>query len=328
MGRSLLQHFRKPFERILNGARYSFPHVRARRPREQAFAELIGVPIMVQARPYVERVVEFRPFACSDFIIPVLTKLCPPGEKMDSLPSISSSVWLQICPDVPAECPAMVMFLIQIGRLAESLDDRCRREKLNKPNAGRPSVDLDEALRIAMPVWSAEEEYLIMKVTLNAIDVLRRWMRRPRRRRAAGETLPPTQQPEPNQAAKVKTARKTKRSTLTSNNNKETAKAARLAATSEAPPSIDSSSRTSNSKASRRGSTRKVQGSASSPSVTAPNPAAAVGGGAKEDNQAAVTAAANEGEQHESTRARQRLEQAKVLDKKVEASREEGGGGN
>lgn len=38
---------------------------------------------MVQARPYAERVTEFRPFACSDFIIPMLTKLCPPGEKMD-----------------------------------------------------------------------------------------------------------------------------------------------------------------------------------------------------------------------------------------------------
>lgn len=38
---------------------------------------------MVQTRPYAERVAEFRPFACSDFIIPMLTKLCPPGEKMD-----------------------------------------------------------------------------------------------------------------------------------------------------------------------------------------------------------------------------------------------------
>ncbi|CAN0028454.1 unnamed protein product [Ectocarpus sp. 6 AP-2014] len=304
---------------------------------------------MVQARPYAERVAEFRPFACSDFIIPMFTKLCPPGEKMDrwlgnaKVPvAVTMHDFMQgvkeVCPDVPAECPAMVVFLIQIGRLAESLDDQCRREKLNKPNAGRPSVDLDEALRIAMPVWSAEEEYLIMKVTLNAIDILRRWMRRPRRRRAAGETLPPTQQPEPNRAARVKTARKTKRPTLTSSNNKETAKAARLAATSEAPPSIDNS-RTSNSKAPRRGSTRKMRGSASSPSVTAPNPAAAaaatdaaaaatVGGGAKEDNQAAAAAAAaNEEGQHESPRARQRLEQAKVLDKQVEASRKEGGGG-
>ncbi|CAM9711880.1 unnamed protein product [Ectocarpus sp. 12 AP-2014] len=306
---------------------------------------------MVQVRPYAERVAEFRPFACSDFIIPMLTKLCPPGEKMDrwlgnaKVPvAVTMHDFMQavkeVCPDVPAECPAMVVFLIQIGRLAESLDDRCRREKLNKPNAGRPSVDLDEALRVAMPVWSAEEEYLIMKVTLNAIDVLRRWMRRPRRRRAAGETLPPTQQPEPNRSAKVKTARKTKRPTLTSTNNKETTKASRLTATSEAPPSTDSSSsRTSNSKAPRRGSTRKMQGSASSPSVTAPNPAAAaaaaaaaaVGGGAKEDNQAAAAAAAaaaaNEEGQHESPRARQRLEQAKVLDKQVEAGREEGGGG-
>ncbi|CAM9522925.1 unnamed protein product [Ectocarpus sp. 8 AP-2014] len=304
---------------------------------------------MVQARPYAERVAGFRPFACSDFIIPILTKLCPPGEKMDrwlgnaKVPvAVTMHDFMQavkeVCPDVPAECPAMVVFLIQIGRLAESLDDRCRREKLNKPNAGRPSVDLDEALRVAMPVWSAEEEYLIMKVTLNAIDVLRRWMRRPRRRRAAGETLPPTQQPEPNRVARVKTARKTKRPTLTSSNNKETAKAGRLAAASEAPPSTDSSSRTSNSTAPRRGSTRKMQGSASSPSVTAPNPAAAtaataaeaaaaVGGGAKEDNQAAeAAAAANEEGKHESPRARQRLEQAKVLDKQVEASREEGGG--
>lgn len=49
----------------------------------QVFAELCGVPVMVQRRPYVERMVEFRPFACSDFIIPMLGRLCPPGEKLD-----------------------------------------------------------------------------------------------------------------------------------------------------------------------------------------------------------------------------------------------------
>lgn len=32
------------------------------------------------------------------------------------------------------------------------LDQRCRRERLNKPNAGRPSIDLDEGLLMAMPV--------------------------------------------------------------------------------------------------------------------------------------------------------------------------------
>ncbi|CAM9972058.1 unnamed protein product [Ectocarpus fasciculatus] len=294
---------------------------------------------MVQMRPYAERVAEFRPFACSDFIIPMLTKLCPPGEKMDrwlgnaKVPvAVTMHDFMQavkeVCPDVPAECPAMVVFLIQASRLAESLDDRCRREKLNKPNAGRPSVDLDEALMVTMPVWSAEEEYLIMKVTLNAIGVLRRWMRRPQRRRAAGETLPPNQQPEKNRAAKVKTARKTKRPTLTSSNNSETAKA-RLAATSEAPPALDSGS-TSNNKASRRGSTRKMRGSVSSPSVTVRSPdtaaAAAVGGGAQDNQAAAAAAATSEEAQHESPRARQRLEQAKALDKEVEASREEGGG--
>lgn len=51
--------------------------------RKQTFAELIGVPVMVQARPYAERMAEFRPFACSDFVVPLLTKLCPPDEKMD-----------------------------------------------------------------------------------------------------------------------------------------------------------------------------------------------------------------------------------------------------
>ena len=50
---------------------------------KQVFAELTGVSVMVQRRPYAERMPEFRPFACSDFIIPMLTKLCPPGEKMD-----------------------------------------------------------------------------------------------------------------------------------------------------------------------------------------------------------------------------------------------------
>lgn len=36
-------------------------------------------------------------------------------------------------------------------------------------------------------VWSAEEEYLIMKVTLNAVRVLRQWMNR----YAQAETLLP-----------------------------------------------------------------------------------------------------------------------------------------
>lgn len=51
--------------------------------RKQAFAELIGVPVMVNTRPYAEQMAEFRPFACSDFVLPLLTKLCPPEEKMD-----------------------------------------------------------------------------------------------------------------------------------------------------------------------------------------------------------------------------------------------------
>jgi len=49
----------------------------------QVFAELTGVSVMVQKRPYAERMVEFRPFACSDFVVPMLTRLCPSGEKMD-----------------------------------------------------------------------------------------------------------------------------------------------------------------------------------------------------------------------------------------------------
>lgn len=47
------------------------------------FAELTGVPVMVNRRPYAERMVQFRPFACSDFIIPMLGRLCPPEDKMD-----------------------------------------------------------------------------------------------------------------------------------------------------------------------------------------------------------------------------------------------------
>eukprot|EP00752_Nemacystus_decipiens_P002503 g2352.t1 len=52
----------------------------------KVFAELTGVSVMVQSRPYAERAAEFRPFACSDFVIPVLTRLCPQGEKMDRCP--------------------------------------------------------------------------------------------------------------------------------------------------------------------------------------------------------------------------------------------------
>lgn len=39
-----------------------------------------------------------------------------------------------------------------MGGLAERLEKRCRQEKLNKPSAARASVDLDEALMVAMPV--------------------------------------------------------------------------------------------------------------------------------------------------------------------------------
>ena len=41
---------------------------------------------------------------------------------------------------------------LQLGRLAGALDKRCRLEHLTKPNAGRPSIDLDEGLLLAMPV--------------------------------------------------------------------------------------------------------------------------------------------------------------------------------
>ncbi len=36
--------------------------------------------------------------------------------------------------------------------MAEGLEKRCRDEKFNRPNAGRPSIDLDEGLVAAMPV--------------------------------------------------------------------------------------------------------------------------------------------------------------------------------
>lgn len=51
----------------------------------------MGVPTMVQKKPYVERLREFRPFACSDFIIPMLTKLCPEGDKVDRLDDASDT---------------------------------------------------------------------------------------------------------------------------------------------------------------------------------------------------------------------------------------------
>ena len=49
----------------------------------QMFADLTGVPVMVQKKPYEERLGEFRPFTCSDFIIPMLAKLCPEDDKVD-----------------------------------------------------------------------------------------------------------------------------------------------------------------------------------------------------------------------------------------------------
>lgn len=49
----------------------------------QMFAALTGVPVMVQKKPYEERLGEFRPFTCSDFIIPMLAKLCPEDDKVD-----------------------------------------------------------------------------------------------------------------------------------------------------------------------------------------------------------------------------------------------------
>ena len=52
-------------------------------PRAQVFAALAGVPVMVQKKPYEERLGEFRPFTCSDFIIPMLAKLCPEDDKVD-----------------------------------------------------------------------------------------------------------------------------------------------------------------------------------------------------------------------------------------------------
>lgn len=49
----------------------------------QVFADLVGVPMMTQKKPYTERLREFKPFACSDFVIPLLDRLCPAGDKLD-----------------------------------------------------------------------------------------------------------------------------------------------------------------------------------------------------------------------------------------------------
>eukprot|EP00903_Cladosiphon_okamuranus_P015163 g14021.t1 len=293
----------------------------------KVFAELTGVSVMVQRRPYAERAVEFRPFACSDFIIPMLTKLCPQGEKMDrwlgngKVPvAVTTSDFMQavkeVCPDVPTECPAFVTFVVQVGRLGERLEKRCREEKLTKPNAARTSVDLDEALMIAMPVWSAEEEYLIMKVTLNAVRILRQWMQRWRRRKEAGEPLPQHQR-----HPRVKTARRTKRPpTATAKQHKKRS--------FESPLAPDSANGKDMGVAELEvPGRRQLRESASSPAgianaaratcaVSTPattileNPAAAIG----------------ETEESDSPRARQRLEQAKELDQKVAASQGGGGG--
>lgn len=67
-----------------------------------------------------------------------------------------------------------------------------QREKVSRVGGRRVEIDmlprrsyiLFRALCSSCPffilpqVWSAEEEYLIMKVTLNSIAVLRRWMQR------------------------------------------------------------------------------------------------------------------------------------------------------
>lgn len=50
--------------------------------------------------------------------------------------------------------PCLLGDLLQVGTLAERFEKRCRDEKLNKPNACRPSIDLDEGIMIAMPVTS------------------------------------------------------------------------------------------------------------------------------------------------------------------------------
>ncbi|CAM9880347.1 unnamed protein product, partial [Discosporangium mesarthrocarpum] len=52
-------------------------------PRIKLFAILVGVPIMVQPKPYSEVAHEFKPFSCSDFMVPMLIRLCPKGEKLD-----------------------------------------------------------------------------------------------------------------------------------------------------------------------------------------------------------------------------------------------------
>ncbi|CAM9759835.1 unnamed protein product [Choristocarpus tenellus] len=52
-------------------------------PRIKLFALLVGVPVMVKSKPYKETLQEFKPFVCSDFVVPMLVRLCPPGEKLD-----------------------------------------------------------------------------------------------------------------------------------------------------------------------------------------------------------------------------------------------------
>ncbi|CAM9437381.1 unnamed protein product, partial [Scytosiphon promiscuus] len=307
-------------------------------PRISAFAELIGVPVMVQMRPYAEQMVEFRPFACSDFVIPLLTKLCPPEEKMDrwlgnaKVPvAVTVNDFMQavkeICPDVPPGCPAFVAFLIKVGRLAERLNARCRQDKLNKPHAGRPSIDLDEGLVTAMPVWSAEEEYLIMKVTLNSIAVLRRWMRRFRRRKEAGYAPPPPNQHHHQRHARVKTARKSHRNAPGKAGPTTPAQAAEeeVGPAATAPGSVNIGNHEGGEEPPN--SARQLRESASSPAeiLSASAAAVPVADVAATEPGGRVSAEDTEevGDQpqkvHGSPRPRQRLEQAKALDEEVGA---------
>lgn len=53
------------------------------RVHTKLFADLIGIPVMVESSPYAERIREYRPFICSNFILPVLVRICPRGEKLD-----------------------------------------------------------------------------------------------------------------------------------------------------------------------------------------------------------------------------------------------------
>lgn len=140
------------------------------------------------------------------------------------------------------------------------------------------------------------------------------WAKRWRRRKEAGDALPPHQKP------RAKTARKTKRLTTTAA-SKQHAKPdspRKKRGTGVAEPDL-----------------REVRESASSPAVvlnplgaaaTATAAAAATATAVLQSPAAAAAAVGGEREKLDSPRARQRLEQAKELDQEVAASRGGGGG--